>query len=1295
MNSNFISARPAKVFISMFCILLALLVVLEGWRYMIKPSLQNKDTVITKRLEQTAASFVNSQEELMADSRKLATTLQSQIEQGNSQSDLFESLQSHPDFWGSALFIGNQPIVWNDFSLDPFRQIQLTNQTDSYVEVRKNNNVTYWLCHIGFTIQTEDGQLPYHLYAATRIQQTNALPFANESEFSILDPVPEQGFYSLNISIYNPLPTQNAGYRVLKTLDEDSVGTVYATTANVENTLKSWHSSNRFWRAVFALLCFVLISISLYYRVDSSTTWKSLPIQLFIIGIGWLVFVYISLSSYWIPTLFEGFRPADITSYQMLYNFSIDGIFFLLISFTILRKLKGKAYPVHSTWFLSSIFAAFFVGLINMSGIIFVFQRCYQLASTTAIPLLTLQIFPGLPTILFYLAFGVMLLALAIALLALNRFLLRSCRNQSKLAAAICIASFVISLFIAQLFISDIFGLNWSFIVAIIFFGAIFGLSFLFFNFPYIKKHSSPLRNAALASLILSVAGSTLIYHAQMSSKNEELVNIKQTYLREQNEGAPQLITNLLTNLETEFTSLTEQDLENRISFIEARFTQTIETTLNQSGLLYLFDVQLIKPNLEVIADYSTDLNSPDWVNTFDLRRLEAGINIFQITKNNVRPVVQQPELIDGENYQTFSRGWIPIFGVNETEPVAWILCSVYQERPNFDKPMRAVMAAVSYQDWNKSFAVQQYENNRLQQVFYQGVGGDYPIYNILQPAEVRALQQDSAIYYTSTETQNSYRNFLSLQPDGQTVKVTTILPDYQNILFSFFRLSFTLLLAGFLMLMLHQYFKHGRIIFFGKNEQFQYRILDSFLLATLVFLIMLVFVTHYAIKQQNKDLVQQQLFEKLESITNATENNAGIQRNLQQGIAFSLDSLTTPLNVDASFYSNGVIKKSTTPQIYQQHLLPSTLPFPIYRDLFQSQKRDALTTVMLNNQDLLIGYRSILSGEGDPIAAIAIPTFLQSPKYDRQLLETTSYLIILYLVVFGIFILGTTFISRQLTRPLQHIREGLNKISKGNLDTNIPVTSEDEIGGLAIAYNQMVARLKELQEELAVAEREAAWQEMAQQVAHEIKNPLTPMKLNIQHLERQLASGDYNIDELKEKIKTITQNLIIQIQSLSNIASDFSKFSKPIKKEFTAVNINDLIHSITDLYQHDEQIKITEDCTASPAMVYGDADELRRVIINLVKNAREAMPQGGTIHLKTYLRQTSLFIEVEDDGVGIPEDDKAKIFVPNFSTKSSGTGLGLAICKKVIDAHEGGISFASIKNKGTTFVVKLAVYRG
>jgi signal transduction histidine kinase len=240
-----------------------------------------------------------------------------------------------------------------------------------------------------------------------------------------------------------------------------------------------------------------------------------------------------------------------------------------------------------------------------------------------------------------------------------------------------------------------------------------------------------------------------------------------------------------------------------------------------------------------------------------------------------------------------------------------------------------------------------------------------------------------------------------------------------------------------------------------------------------------------------------------------------------------------------------------------------------------------------------------------------------------------------------------------------------------------------------------MVFRLKKLQKELASAEREAAWKEMAQQVAHEIKNPLTPMKLNVQHLERQLETNNYDADELKKHIQKITANLIEQIQTLSNIASDFSKFSQPIEEEFTKTDLAAVLSSVTALYQHDEQIRISFQQEDGSVFVLGAADELKRVIINLVKNAYEAMPEGGEITLRLYRKQQDAFVEVEDTGEGITEEDRPNIFVPNFSTKSSGTGLGLAICKKIIEAHEGSITFASVEGEGTTFVIKLPLLGG
>lgn len=260
-------------------------------------------------------------------------------------------------------------------------------------------------------------------------------------------------------------------------------------------------------------------------------------------------------------------------------------------------------------------------------------------------------------------------------------------------------------------------------------------------------------------------------------------------------------------------------------------------------------------------------------------------------------------------------------------------------------------------------------------------------------------------------------------------------------------------------------------------------------------------------------------------------------------------------------------------------------------------------------------------------------------------------------------------------------------------MKTKVAVTSRDEIGSLAHAYNNMVQRLDYAQKELMKAERESAWKEMAQQVAHEIKNPLTPMKLNLQHLQRRLESEPENALELKDAIEKTTSNIIEQIESLNKIASDFSKFAKPIHGSKTDTDLVVLLESVSELYQHEETATITLSLPKKALVVPVVEDELRRALINLVKNALEAAQNG---HVQIQIRLKKLrehaMIHIKDNGSGIEETDRDKIFLPKFSTKSSGTGLGLAITKKIVEAHDGDIWFETKPDQGTSFYIRLPI---
>lgn len=1275
---------------------------LEGWRYSIKPVSEINSEFISESIDNAVSLFNERQRTFYEESSELSGIIERQLRQGANRSSIYNTLSSYSTFWGASLTRNDSAYVWSNFTLDVLPSVR--NRQSPNLSVQKQNNVTFWLYETSITLNSEnEPPMVYRLYTTSRIEQTNALPIGKSSEYHLLESVSNVLYYPVSFNFFNEPPENTIQQQALENINQDSIGTAYALPGQLENAHSKWLDDTHFWRSIFVAFSLLIIGIVLFFWLDIFTSWKSLLLQLAIVGSGWLICFYLAIPQRWISDLFgSGISTGLIETYRMLGSYARDGIFIFLGAFAVSRNLNKERIHLESFWYPTTILIALIVGIINVLAILGAFYQSYMVSENSDIVLMNLQIIPPEATLFYYLFLGLMLFSVGLFLTALNRFLIRSGRDQRKLIATFITTGFIIALLVAQLYIPEVIQLNWAFVFSIIYFAAILSTAYTYINNPSLMDQLSTLRAIVIAAFILALIGTAITYNSSLEKQDLTLQDRAVAFTEDEDPDVRNLTANILSELEEELRGVTTVDLNNRVPFIQSEFTNTIEQLIVEDRQRYSIDLQLVKPDGNLIADYSTDLSSPNWVQVFDIPRLSiVALEIEQITKNNNRPIVQLPELINKQDYSTFSRGWIPLFGNQdqnvtsgeedvEDEPIAWILCSVYKERPNFNKPIRAVMAALSYNDWSNSYLIQEYREGKLVNSFRQGVTGSFPKYNKLRSPEQKQLETDSLFYYTSEQLQRTYRNLIWKVDTDRVLKVSTIKPDYKNILFSFFRLNFTLLISAcFIALLLHVTGIHTFTLH-GKDERFRNRILDNFLLATLIFLLLLVVTTHYAIKYQNEEIVRQELFDKLESLTQSTRNNFAALPAANENLSFSLDSLVNPLNVDASYYKNRRLTTSTTPQIYQQHLLPNIIPFPVYRDLYDEQLREGLTRVSLAQQDLFIGFRSVLSSENRPVAAVAIPTFLQSPKYDQQLLETTSYLIILYLVIFGLFIGGTALVSRRLTRPLIYIQRGLNKISEGDLNTKIPVKSNDEIGSLAEAYNEMVSRLKDLQEELAVAEREAAWKEMAQQVAHEIKNPLTPIKLNVQHLERQLASEDADVNELKPRIKEITKNIITQIQSLNNIASDFSKFSQPINRDFESVSLNDLVESVKDLYRHDEETSIVTELPPHNLIVEGVNDELRRVIINMVKNAFEAMPEGGVIKIRCYTQRQSAFIEIEDNGQGISEEDKSKIFVPNFSTKSSGTGLGLAICKKIIEVHRGSISFASIEGKGTTFIIKL-----
>jgi len=294
------------------------------------------------------------------------------------------------------------------------------------------------------------------------------------------------------------------------------------------------------------------------------------------------------------------------------------------------------------------------------------------------------------------------------------------------------------------------------------------------------------------------------------------------------------------------------------------------------------------------------------------------------------------------------------------------------------------------------------------------------------------------------------------------------------------------------------------------------------------------------------------------------------------------------------------------------------------------------------------------------------------------------------YVFIFLIAIGMAVIMARSITGPVAQLSEKLKKIRLGKKNETIQWSIDDEVGELIRDYNAMVTKLDESVLLLAQSERDTAWREMAKQVAHEIKNPLTPMKLSIQYLQN--AAGRDDIDQLPAMIRRVSKTLIEQIDNLTNIASEFSSYAKMPQSMNEVFVINDVVASVHDLFRKREDMDIQLQVPINDLFVFADKSQIIRVLNNIVKNAIQSIPKTrrGLIEIKLLYTDDVVRISIHDNGSGIDDHMKEKVFYPNFTTKSSGMGLGLAICSDIIQSMDGKIYFETEKSVGTTFHIEL-----
>jgi len=396
--------------------------------------------------------------------------------------------------------------------------------------------------------------------------------------------------------------------------------------------------------------------------------------------------------------------------------------------------------------------------------------------------------------------------------------------------------------------------------------------------------------------------------------------------------------------------------------------------------------------------------------------------------------------------------------------------------------------------------------------------------------------------------------------------------------------------------------------------------------------------------------------------------------------------------DLDVNMFHNGRLIASSLMQVYQNEILSSNIDPRAQIKIVDEQESAFIQEEqvgLLKYKNVYVGVRSYETGA--IIGILSLPFFASQQDLEQNIVEVLSNIINIFTFVFIIFLFVSFFVSRGLTFPLRLITQKIKRTTLSSYNEPLSWNSDDEIGMMVTEYNRMLLNLEESKKALAISEKESAWREMARQVAHEIKNPLTPMKLTLQHMKRVIEEGKDN--GLQDKKLNQITSLLEQIETLSDIATSFSDFAKMPAPQTERLDLNQLVRETIDLYNKRELGKIITNIEDIECTIEGDRKWLGRAISNLIINGFQAVsdPKKARIEISLYVKEKKIVrVEIKDNGHGIPEHIRDKVFTPNFSTKYTGSGLGLAITRKGIEHANGKIWFQSKEGVGTTFFIDI-----
>ena len=553
-----------------------------------------------------------------------------------------------------------------------------------------------------------------------------------------------------------------------------------------------------------------------------------------------------------------------------------------------------------------------------------------------------------------------------------------------------------------------------------------------------------------------------------------------------------------------------------------------------------------------------------------------------------------------------------------------------------------------------------------------------------LVPAQT---EHSDAVRQAVAERSFSFRKLFAGEEDTSSVRANAMRARAYYIVSVL--LVFLLLLAGIAGLVRYRGFSNMRL-----RTRFMYVIMTCVLTCFVyVFALSIRYSrTNYEERQQ-KDLESKCHFVQV-YLQNLYYWDISLTADNQAGLNIDLRDLSYSAGTDILVYDNyGQLVGSSTPELFKNGILSNR----IASEPFFSQEHTMVKYEQMGNMQYLCAYAPFYNGSLLQIGYIAVPFFVSEMELASETDAFLARLLPPYLIVIFLALLASYWAARGMTIPIALMAEKMRHFRIGKPDNHIVYDKHDEVGELVEQYNVLVDQLEAYSVRLAKAEREGAWRTMARQIAHEINNPLTPMKLTIQQLQRLHANTPAG-GETEETAKynayfqKATGMLVEQIDNLSRIATSFGTFAKQPEITVSEVDIAQKLSNVITLQRNnDAGVPIRYVGPDHSVVVWADAEQIGQVFTNLIRNALQAMEGQADADIIIIMRDEGdqILISISDNGPGIPEEIGDRVFMPNFTTKNTGMGLGLAISKNIIEGSGGKICYQTSK-KGTTFLVYL-----